>query len=296
MSLIGIAARTKTVNEVRTFLIDHGFTELTPQLMEKTQPTEPAIFQFKAGNYYLATSPEGFLKRAMAAGVGNCFAVSHCFRSLEGENELHKPDFLMSEFYIKNSSYHEVMNLVQELISHILHIKDKKPWPRISIIDLWNKYIGVSYTDLIDEEKMVQFAIKKGYSTEGANWEALFTQIHFNEVEKYYPLEPFFIIDFPKKTSPLCKSKKENPLIAERFELLINKIELANGNSENFNYREIQTMMKEECKKQGTPLDTGFITALKKLQNETWAGVGIGIDRLAMLSFGIKSIAELVQP
>ena len=87
MSLVGLTARTKMVNQLRTFLLDRGFTELTSQLMEKAQPTEPAIFQFKAGDYYLATSPEGFLKKAMAAVIGNCFAVSHCFRALEGENE-----------------------------------------------------------------------------------------------------------------------------------------------------------------------------------------------------------------
>ena len=287
MSLVGLNARTKTANFVREFLQTRGFEEFIPQLMAKTQPTEPAIFQFKADNFYLATSPEGFLKKAMAEGAGNCFAISHCFRTMEGENYLHRPDFLMAEFYLKNANYKNVMQILEELISKFLDTKLKIQ--SVSILDLWQKYLKVDLRTLNLEE----FAKVRGYNPLGATWEQLFYQIHINEIEKYYPSEPFFLVDFPAKISPLCKARESDPKIAERFELLINKIELADGNSENFNYLEVERMMKDECFKRNTPLDKGFINALKKLQGESWAGVGLGLDRLAMLTYNIKDIEDI---
>ena len=277
---------------LRTTLLKNGFEEFIPQLLECLQPTEPTIFQFKAGEFYLATSPEGFLKKAMAKGAGNCFAITHSFRALEKENYLHRSDFLMAEYYVKNGSWAEAMDLTQELVSKVLKFK-QQTWPKISITNLWKKYLDVDLHDLTDD--LTFFAKKHGYNPKGATWEQLFYQIHINEIEKYYPLEPFFLVDFPAKISPLCKPMEKDPAIAERFELLINKIELADGNSENFNFREVKKMMKDECAKRNTPVDESFIAALKELQGQSWAGAGLGVDRLAMLAYGVSDIAELIK-
>ena len=295
MSLDGMQSRTKTVNTLRQELVGRGFMEFLPQFLEDSQPLEPAINLVETLNHkFLSTSPESYLKKAMAAGSSNCFAFGHCFRNQEQENELHSLDFLMLEFYLKNAGYQKVMDLTQELVSKVLNINSTKPWPRISIIDLWEKCVKNDLMSLIDEQKMYSFAKDRGYFVdENSTWEKLFTQILFNEIEPRYSSEPFFLIDFPSKISPLAKPKNDQPEIAQRFELLINKIELADGNTENFDYQSIEKMMAAESKKRNTPYDKEFIKALKNLNGQKWAGVGIGIDRLAMMAGGFSSIKDI---
>jgi elongation factor P--beta-lysine ligase len=286
--MFGLSARTKTVNQLRDLLTEKGFAEFIPPLIDRAQPTEPTIYQFKIGKYYLATSPEGFMKKHVLPNFnGNCFAVSHCFRAMEGESRLHRPDFLMCEFYIYNATYLELMDFTEELIAKILKIKKKIK--KISLMGLWQKYLNVDPTKI----DLIKFAKERGYSIDNADWEALFTQIHFNEIEKHYPKGPFFLVDFPQKTSPLCEPQKGNPELSERFELIIDKIELANGNTERFDPRAVQTIMAAECTKRGTPVDYEFIAALKKLEGKKWAGVGLGVDRLCMLQNNIRDIRDL---
>ena len=188
------------------------------------------------------------------------------------------------------------MSSTEELVCKIMKIRTFKPWPRISLVDLWKKYVDIDLLSIIDESKMISLAKKRGYTTCNATWEQLFYQINFNEVEPNYPEEPFFLIDFPARISPLAKPKKENPALAERFELIFKKIELADGNTENFNYQDIEKMMNEESKKREIPYDQDFIKALKKLSGQTWAGVGIGVDRLVMLSGGFSNLKEIQNP
>lgn len=304
MSLTGIKYRTKIVNILREELIKRGLIEVLPQFLEESQPLEPTIQLYQTQNHkFLSTSPESYLKKAMAAGASDCFAFGHCFRNQERENELHSSDFLMLEFYLKNQNYEAVMDLTQELVSNVIArpalagrgnlTVSPKPWPRISLVELWRKYAKADLLSIIDETKIISLAKSRGYSTSNATWEQIFSQIHFNEVEPHYPKEPFFLIDFPSRISPLAASKKENPDLAERFELLINGIELADGNTENFAFENIQNMMEKESQERKIPYDHEFIKALKKLQGQLWAGVGIGVDRLAMIAGGFSSIEKI---
>jgi len=299
MSLAGIRARNKIVNQLREILLKRGYEEFIPQLASETIPMEPTIYPFRVQNRFLATSPERFLKNAMAAGSNNCFAISYAFRCQEDQNELHALEFLMLEWYTKNSDWLECMELCEEVVSEVLNLPKTITWPRLSIRQLWQKYTGADLKKLIVDSEMTDFARGKGYSVENSTWEQLFYQIYFNDIEPHVSVQPTFLIDFPTRISRLAKPQEETPDFSQRFELLVNKIELADGNSEYFDEKAIRKMMEYEYQKRREenknphPIDEHFLQSLDKLAGQKWSGIGLGVDRLAMLASGIHSIKEI---
>jgi lysyl-tRNA synthetase class 2 len=272
MSLEGLQLRTHVIQQLRQQLSDLGFSELEPQLLSSFDPHEPTIYPYMAGDHYLPTSPEAFLKQAMATGLNNCFAISHVFRNLEGEGRLHAPEFIMAEWYTPNTTYFDQINLTQKLVSNILpHLPSV--WPTISWKQLWLQHLGGKLDDLITDQQMIDFAKSLELSTQNATWEQLFHQIADIHIVPHLPQTPFFLIDYPAKISPLAKPKIDDPHFAERFELFVSGIELANGNTENFDISSIKSFN----------LHPGFLAILSKLSHQSWSGVGLGIDRLTML-------------
>ncbi len=298
MSLQGIKIRTLVVNQLRDALTKRGFEECIPQIMTATKPLEPTIFPFstqwdrahRTSTLYLATSPESYLKQILASGeISKCFCISHAFRNLEGEGKYHRPEFLMAEWYQQDSSWLDMMTSVQAVVSEVWQTVCPQsidciatPWPKVSLRQLWQTQEACALESIIDESNLAEFARQKGYNTTGATWEQLFYQIIFNDIEPHYPNEPFFLIDFPSRVSPLAKPQAANPLFAERFELLIHRVELANGNTENTNTTTMASV-----------IDNGLIESLNHLQSHQWAGVGLGLDRLAMVIGEIDTIQEI---
>ncbi len=297
MSLTGIKTRSMVVQGVRHSLLSRGYEEYIPQLMTADKPVEPTIYPFstqwdrnsQSSIMYLTTSPEGYLKQVLATGeVQKCFSISHAFRNLEGEGEYHRPEFLMAEWYQEHADWLDIMTSTQEVVQEIWHTLQphtappSSPWPKISLRELWNTYEKCDITDIITDKKINKFAQKKGYSVTHATWEQLFYQIVFNELEPHYPIDPFFLVDFPSKVSPLAKIQDKQPDFSERFELIINRIELANGNTENTETQTLENVV-----------DQSLIASLGKMKSTSWAGVGLGVDRLAMLIADISDIHEI---
>ncbi len=273
--------RAKLSNQIRQFLCNLEFEELIPMLMSQAGLNEETIvpFQLQAEKpILLATSPERYLKLAMSKGVGDCFAISPAFRQEQGTSRWHEPEFLMAEWYRLNTDYVEMMQITQDLVGSLWSELPKTNWARISWSELWKKYVGTDWLELVGDGLMAEFAKKRGYNPEGASWEQLFYQISFNEIEPHFLQEPWFLTHFPARISPLCKPTVENYLIAERFELIIRRIEIADGNTENLNAESLIGIGDEE-----------FLEAIKVLQRRTpkgLAGVGLGVDRLAALMAG----------
>lgn len=290
MSVSGLKIRSETVNKLRQTLQRLGFTEVEPQYLSEAVPAEPTIYPFVTkNNLFLTTSPEAYLKRAMAAGLGNCFAISHAFRDQEGKNDLHNPEFLLAEWYIKDAGLQEIINSVEEIVAEMLNLE--KGFPRLSWLKFWPEL-----PKLIGDKAMINFAKKHGYSTKGATWEQLFYQYADNEIRKKFPSGQFFLTDFPTRISRLAKPQSEDPDFCERFELLINGIEIADGNVEYFDEKAIRSILSREAKKRKAPTDEKFLAAIRALEGQKWAGVGLGVDRLAMIAGHIKSIHELLEP
>lgn len=327
MNLQPLYIREVIIKAIREFFDDLHFHEVITPTMNDSLPLEPNIYPFETswktvqGNQslYLSTSPEAGLKKMLGYGMGSCFAISKAFRNLEDASCRHIPEFLMLEWYRDQATYMDIMKEVQLLIVFINNRVDtflsqapeetvmyqgKKvvlegEWRKHSMEDLFQTYAHLSLREIIDDEKMVNAAKQKGYSTEHATWEQLFNQIFLNEIEPHLGINPCFVTDFPSRISPLCAVKKVAPEYAERFEFYMAGMELANGNTENTNTETIhQVFTREEHerkkKKNSTaPIDMTFLTSLDKLSNGSYAGIGLGIDRLAMILADCSEIKQV---
>lgn len=323
VNLRPIFIREQVIKAIRDFFYNKNFHEVITPTLNTALPVEPNIYAFttrwqtqgETKELYLATSPESGLKKMLARGIGNCFAISKSFRTLEGAGSLHNPEFLMLEWYRENARYPIIMKDLQELIldlkKRIDEYLDRKggtiltyqgkeidlaePWETFSLVELFKKYAQLNLENIIDDTSMMKAAQAKGYTIDKATWGQLFDQMLVNEIEPQLPKSPFFLTDFPARISPLCEVNKNKPYLAERFECYIAGYEIGNGNNENTDYESIKTIFEAEKKKRNNSaeVDEEFIEALKRMQGKQYAGIGIGIDRLAMIFTDVTDISEV---
>ncbi len=289
---------SQILKKIRAFFDERKFQEMEIPVFNTALPLEPNLHSFKTEwqavdkvtTFYLPASPESYLKKCLAAGSGNCYAIGHSFRNLEGAGPLHSPEFLMLEWYREDATYIDIMQDTEELVSSFLPDVSKK-WERLSLEKMFLEYAGINMQKIVaDETYFYVLAKEKGYATEGATWGALFDQIFLNEIESHLPKDPCFLVDFPARMSPLCKVNVAKPYLTERFEVFINRIELGNGNTENTDARQVREMMNKEQEYRMLkglamhPIDEEFIAALNIMAKtgKQYAGIGIGVERLAM--------------
>lgn len=307
------------IRSIREFFYGQNFHEVVVPVLNRTLPLEPNIYAFSTGKYFLPTSPESALKKMLSRGMGDCFAISPSFRNLEGKSKWHRPEFLMLEWYRENADYRKIMEDTEELFFYIKKkvdnylgrrvigvlsvgknkIKISTPWHQVTMTELFARYAKIDLLDTLTMQKMEIAARQKGYDTKNANFEKLFNQIFLNEIEPSFSREPFFLCDFPARISPLCAVKTNMPEIAERFEVYIGGMELGNGNTENTDYKSVEKAFREEEKNRQAkgeicpPVDYVFIETLKKMQGKSYAGIGLGVDRLTMILGNIDNINQL---
>ncbi len=313
--------RENIIKATREFFYDRDFHEVIPHILNTALPLEANLYPFSTiwkmrigeRKLYLPLSPERSIKRMLGLGMGNCFAIGKSFRNLEQEGSQHLPEFLMLEWYRKQADYADIMEDAEELFyfmnDYIIHAvgpvsimyHDKKielnqKWKKISLAELFKTKANINLQKIIeDDDLLFSIAKKRGYITDDATWGELYDQLFVNEIESSLPPEPIFITDFPSRISPLCKQKVDDPLFAERFELYIAGVEIGNGNTENTDYKYVQKIFEEEHKKTLLPIDEEFLNSLKKMSGNTFAGIGLGIDRLTML-FSNESSIQAIEP
>jgi elongation factor P--beta-lysine ligase len=324
MKLNHLYIKEEIVKAIRLFFKNEIFHEVITPVFNTSLPLEPNIFPFvttwkrncQQQKFYLSTSPEAYLKKMLALGIGNCFAISKSFRNLEGCGPDHNPEFLMLEWYREYADYFQIMDDTRKFIlfikKRIDEFNDNKPspeiryqnklvnlhgkWPVLSLITLFNEYARLDLKGMINDEALYRAAIDKGYNIKNATWEQIFNQIFLNEIEPKLPTRPLFITDFPSRISPLAAPQKNKPEFAERFEFYIFGKELGNGNTENTDSQAVLNIFKTEENeriKSGhsyAPIDYGFINSLEKMKGKKCAGMGLGIDRLVMIFANSTSI------
>jgi lysyl-tRNA synthetase class 2 len=151
----------------------------------------------------------------------------------------------------------------------------KKNWPVLSLKKLFQKYLGLDLEKTIVNNKL----FFKDYD-----------QLFVNEIESKLPKTPLFLVDFPSRISPLCKPQKNNPLFAERFECYISGVEIGNGNTENTDTKSLRKIFATEQKRTKLPIDEEFLNSLMTMSKKSYAGIGIGIERLVMVLNNKSSI------
>jgi len=308
--------RTKIINLIRDFLNNKGYLEVETPILQ-TLPgganARPFITHHNTLDIplYLRIADELFLKRLIVGGYDAVYEFSKDFRN-EGMDKNHNPEFTMLELYVAYKDYFWMMELTESLLEKVSielngnssinfdskKINFKKPFKRISIFDAIKKYTGYDISNM-QENELRDLCKKMDIETTDQMGEGkLIDAIFGNKCEKEI-INPTFITDYPKSMSPLTKEHRDNPNLTERFELIINGMEIANAYSElndpidQLSRFEEQLKLSEKGDEEAMFIDKDFIRSLEYGMPPT-SGIGIGIDRLIMLLTDNTSIQEVL--
>lgn len=312
--------RSKIVQSIRDFLLEKDFLEVeTPMLHPIPGGASARPFITHHNTYdadlYLRIAPELYLKRLVVGGFERVFEVNRNFRN-EGVSTKHNPEFTMLEFYMAHGNYKDGMTLTEKMInsavnklssssmvSNYVDYGDYKldfsaPFRKITMKDSLVEVGGLKAFDIMEEniDKIIkQYGIElnsvAGY---GAKLSALFEKLVEDKI-----VQPTFIIGYPIEISPLAKRDEENKNIAARFELFVAGMELANGFTElndpfdQADRFKAQVAARDAGDDEAQHYDADYIKALEYGLAPT-VGVGIGIDRLAMLLTNTTSIKDII--
>lgn len=307
--------REKVINALREFMKSRGFIEVeTPALQPvyggaEARPFKTHLHDLKI-DMYLSISPELYLKRLIVGGFDKVFTISRNFRN-EGIDRTHNPEFTMMECYQTYADYNEIMRLFEQLYESAckkIHGKTKinyqniildfkAPWKRMTFYEALKKYAGMNESTPEKEllKKAKEFKIE---NVEKMPRGTLAAEIFKRLVEPNL-IQPTIITDHPKETSPLCKLKRTNPDLIERFEPFCMGMELGNAYSEETDPVRQRQLLEEQAKQlragkaEAHPMDEDFVNAIETGMPPT-GGCGIGIDRMTMLLTNSPSIRDVI--
>jgi len=302
--------RIEIVSSIREFLRDRGFLEVETPMMQPIvggAAARPFITHHNTLDIdlYLRIAPELFLKRLLVGGMERVFEINRNFRN-EGIDTSHNPEFTMMELYQAYADYNIMMDLTEDLICLLvakycdspkvlfgdLTIDFTRPWRRATYAELLKDYAGCDINDITTvRAKAKQIGLNEANMDDAV----VINEVFEAKVEEFL-VNPTFVIDYPAALCPLTKRKKGDPRYAERFELFIGRMELANAYTElndpavqHENFL-IQLRGQQETMAR---MDDDFLTALKYGMPPA-GGLGIGIDRLIMVLTGVRSIRDVV--
>jgi lysyl-tRNA synthetase class 2 len=246
---------------------------------------------------YLQTSPEFAMKRLLAAGSGDIYELGPVFRALE-QGRHHNQEFTLLEWYRNGWSYHQLMDEVSSLVRHCLPDK-RLAETRVSYSDLITAYCGIDPLNSKDEDLFALIS-SLGIVLTGLNREQMLDLIITHVVQPQLPSDAMtFVFDYPPAQAALSKIRQDETPVAERFELFLGKLELANGYQELTDPVEQEARFIKESKghehtgQSPKKLDTHLLEAMKAGLPEC-SGVALGVDRLLMAITGASSINEVL--
>ena len=261
----------------------------------------------------LRIAPELHLKRLMVGGLHDkIFELSRCFRN-EGIDTRHNPEFTMIELYQSYVDYNEMMALTENMVAYVAQevlgttkiqygeheIDLTPPWDRKTMIGAIKEYTGVDFGDFFTAKEAFETAKSMHVEVdEEMNWGQIIEAVFEEKVEPHM-IQPVHIIDYPREVSPLAKVHRDNDRLTERFETRVNGWEIANAFSEltdpiDQRHRfEAQALAKANGDEEAMEIDEDYITALEYGLAPT-GGMGMGIDRLAMLLTNSQTIRDVI--
>lgn len=308
--------RSRIVSAMREFLDGKGFIEVTTPILQPIYGgalARPFVTHHNALNrdLYLRIADELYLKKLIVGGLEKVYEIGPDFRN-EGVDTRHNPEFSMMEFYQVYIDFNQVADVVEEMLTFIaqkvmgglnIRYKDhdidlKRPWLRISMLDAIKKYAGVD----IEKESakgLIKILKERKIEVDENCTKGDLMMVFFEEIVQPQLIQPTFVFDHPIEISPLAKKKPGNPDLTERFELFIGTEECANAFSEindPIDQKERFRMQAQRRKKgdeEAHPIDEDYIRALEYGMPPT-GGVGIGIERLAMVLTNSPSIRDVI--
>ena len=311
-SLETLKTKARLLSKLRDFFAEKDILEVQTPVLSQAGNTEPTIESFiiqehenaahKIQPSFLNTSPEFAKKRLLAAGYGSMYQITPAFRQDE-QGKRHNSEFTLLEWYRIDFDHHALMGEVNALVRFVAEkFLNLGRSQFLTYQDAMIKFAGVDPFNATNEE-LKEATIKAGIDAVGmddVNQDTWLDLIMSEIVEKNLPLNcPVFIYDYPASQAALAKIRKGSHDVAERFELYINGMELANGFHELSDAAEQaqrfkqQQQQRKESGQQGIPADYHLIEALKHGLPEC-AGVAVGLDRLLMVLTGAEHIDEVL--
>jgi lysyl-tRNA synthetase, class II len=309
--------RVMMIRHLRAFFDARGFLEVETPMMQPVPGgavARPFVTHHNAlgMDLYLRIAPELYLKRLVVGGFERVYEVNRNFRN-EGISTMHNPEFTMVEFYQAYSTYRDLMDLTEELFREVAQktlgrttvsfggreIDFGKPFARLSLRASIAALPGFPAGGLADRDLAGAYADGRGIHTEKKASVGKVLEKLFEQLVQPHLGDPTFVFDYPIEISPLSRRRDDDPDTAERFELFICGMEVANGFSELNDPRDQeerfarQAAAKAGGDDEAHPMDHDYIRALEFGLPPT-AGEGIGIDRLAMILTGSASIRDVI--
>jgi len=308
--------RSKIISAIRHFMDERGYIEVETPILQPLYGganARPFTTHHNTLNtdLYLRIATELYLKRLIVGGFERVYEIGKNFRN-EGMDRTHNPEFTLMEFYEAFSDLNGMMDIAEDMFKHLaLDIVGKDtfiyhghevclsgPWQRASMPALVSEHTGID-VDKADFAELAAFCKAKNIELpKGAGKGKLIALLYEHFVEAKL-IQPTFVCDFPKEISPLAKAKPGNPLLADRFELIIAGNEFSNAFSElndpmdQRDRLEAQAKLKELGDEEANVVDEDFLEALE-YGMPPMGGQGIGIDRLVMLLTENDSIKEII--
>jgi lysyl-tRNA synthetase class 2 len=304
--------RTKVVQSIRNTLGKQGFVEIEGPTLHSIAggaAARPFITHHNALGIelYLRIALELHLKRLLVGGMERVYELGRVFRN-EGLSPRHNPEFTMLEVYQAYGDYESMMDLTERLLLDAIDAIGggyQRPWmdktvdftppfARRTYDDLFQEHTGVDPTDAAG---IKAYADKIGLETAGKHADVIKSEVFEAKVEDAL-IGPVFVIDYPASICPLTKRKRSNPAVAERFELFIQGMEVANAytelNDPDLQEQLFRTQLEGQSEEESmAKMDHDFIRALRHGMPPA-GGLGIGIDRLVMLLTNTQSIREVI--
>lgn len=309
--------RVLIIRLIREFLSKRGYMEVETPMMQPV-PGGAAARPFCTYHnaldmeLYLRIAPELYLKRLLVGGFEKVFEINRNFRN-EGLSTRHNPEFTMLEFYQAYSTYQDLMDLTEEMISWLAYeltgtmdisyqgtpVNLAPPWQRLTLEEALVKVAGIDPAILRDDDAIMALAQKKGIALQPEAGPGKAKTELFELLVEEKLINPTFITSYPTEVSPLARRNEEDPSVTDRFELFITGREIANAFSELNDPIDQLQRFQHQIDKRGEDdeihpvLDHDYIRALEYGMPSA-AGEGIGIDRLVMLLTDSPSIRDVI--
>lgn len=303
--------RARIMNYIRDVLRERRFIEVDTPVLQPIYggaAARPFLTHHNTLDMqlYLRISPELYLKRCLVGGLERVYEFARCFRN-EGISPRHNPEFTMLELYQAYGDYHDMMDITEAIIAGAAQnvmgstklpfgdteIDYTTPWPRRKYADLFAEHVGIPMHDL----PAIRARARELKIEEGKLDDAVVINELFEHYVEPHLVHPTFVMDYPAPLCPLTKRDPQDPDIALRFEVFINRMELGNAYSE-LNDPDVQRatfsqQLRGEEDETMAVMDEDYVEALENAMPPA-GGLGIGIDRVIMLLTNSPSIRDVL--
>jgi lysyl-tRNA synthetase class 2 len=319
-----LAIRGRVLAAVRRFFAGRGYVEVDTPALQVSPGLEPHLKAFAsllhdprdgaAHRRYLHTSPEFAMKKLLAGGEPRIWQLAHVFRDGE-RSATHHPEFAMLEWYRAGASYRDLMDDCESLLAAAQEAAGadaliwqgrtadaRLPFERLTVAEAFARHAGIDLlATMPDRSALAAAAARTGIAAHpGDDWEALFFRIFLDRIEPRLGMgAPTILYDYPIAMAALSRPKPDDPRLAERFELYVCGLELANAFGELTDSAEQRRrFLADQARKQALygelyPIDEDFLAALEHGMPDC-AGIALGFDRLVMLASGAAHIEDVL--